>query len=357
MSFDLPRGLAVLLFLSMGLVSCRPTPSHSSPVVEPPPPPPPGPCEAIEAATYRPLPRKAAGNQLDPSGIVLVGGFAWVINDREGRKGVPPEGNGVFRLDLTTGALEHVAVPGFDDVSRKFEGLAWDGRELHAIGNVGNREANTFLVSFALDPETGMPAGEARYHDLATALGTVTGLGDEPWGHGIKVEALAALEPGVLLVGLRRMGDGKARRAYRVRVSAPGTGVEPLQLEPVTAFDRADLGTAVGGDGDTWRMERELAGLSEPTEGGTVIAVASAEYEEGDTWEFLSNALLVWPVDSGSVQRLCTFDAGLKVEGVAAAPQPDSPGRYSLVLLYDNDSAAPGGYKVVEGVSLGSPPP
>lgn len=350
MSFDFARVLAVVLALSAGLAACRPTPSSSQPVASQPPPP--GPCEAIEAATYHPLPRHAAGNQLDPSGIALVGDFAWLINDREGRKGVPPEGNGVYRLDLATGDLEHVAIPGFDRVSRKFEGLAWDGRELHAIGNVGNREANTFLVSFAIDPATGLPAGEARYHDLATALGEVTGLGAEPWGHGIKIEALAALEPGVLLVGLRRMGDGKARRAYRARISTPDSPGSRLQLEAVAAFDRADLGTAVGGEGDSWRMERELAGLSEPTVEGSLVAVASAEFEQGDTWEFLSNSLLVWPVGTGDVRRICTFDEGLKVEGVDVAPQPDSPGRFTLILLYDNDSAAPGGYKIVEGVTL-----
>ncbi len=348
--------LATLAAVAVGglLAACGSRPAEvPAPPAPPPPPtqPAPDPCEAIEAARYHALPRRIAGNQFDPSGIVLVGDGAWVINDREGREHVPEAGNGLVRLDLDSGRVEHVPVPGFDRVSRKFEGLAWDGRELHAIGNVGNREANTFLVSFAVDPVTQQVMGEARYHDLAGALGEATGLGREPWGHGIKIEALAALEPGVLLVGLRRMGDGKARRAYRAILPPADAPQVRLQLEPVAAFDAAALGEAVGGDG-AWRMGRELAGLAEPVEGGTLLGVASAEYEEGDTWAFLSNALLTWMVGSDSVQRVCTFDEGLKVEGIAAVPADDAAGRWTLVLLYDNDSAAPGGYKVVEGVSL-----
>ncbi len=297
------------------------------------------------------------GNQFDPSGVVVLGGAAWLINDREGRENVPEGGTGVYRLDLDTGGVEHVPVPGFDRISRKFEGLAWDGREMHAIGNVGNREANTFLVSFDLDPQTWRPTGDARYHDLAGALGEITGHGREPWKHGIKVEALAALEPGVLLIGLRRMGDdGEARRAYRAVVPAAGEPVQRLQLEPVSAFDDADLGTAAGGAGGKWTMHRELAGLAEP-ECGAVLAVASAEFEQGDTWEFLSNSLLRWEVGSGSVTRICTFDEGLKVEGVAVAAASDACADTTLVLLYDNDSAAPGGYKVVRGLDLADAPP
>ena len=310
------------------------------------------PCQVIEDTPYRELPRRVAGNQFDPSGVVVVGDTAWLINDREGRENVPDGGTGVYRLDLDSGGVEHVPVPGFDRVSRKFEGLAWDGREMHAIGNVGNREANTFLVSFAVDPQTQQMTGTARYHDLAAALGEATGHGREPWKHGIKIEALAALDQGELLIGLRRMGDdGEARRAYRAILPAAGDPDQRLQLQPLAAFDDADLGTAVGGEGGAWVMQRELAGLSEPA-CDVVMVVASAEFEQGDTWEFLSNSLLSWRPDSDSVERLCTFDEGLKVEGVALVTRPDTAGSHALVLLYDNDSAAAGGFKVVEGFEM-----
>jgi len=315
-------------------------------------------CEAIEAAPYQPLPRRIAGNQFDPSGMVVVGKYGWLVNDREGRKGVPEHGNGIVRLDPGTGEATHMAVPGFDDRSRKFEGLAWDGSELHAIGNVGNRRDNTFLVSIALDPVTGAFQGEARYHDLATPLGAATGLGDEPWGHGIKIEALAATGPGELLIGLRRTGDGRAARFYRAVVPAPGDPA-PLRLEAVQELQSLELGTATHDRTPRWSMAREVAGLSEPVcDADAVIGVASAEYEEGDdVWEFLSNGLFVWWQEAGHAAVLCTFDPGFKVEGVHVQPRPEAPGQGTLWLLYDNDSAAAGGWKRVAGVSRPCSPP
>jgi len=347
-----PHVPALLLVIATAIAGCKREP--------PPPPPPPievtpaavgiDLCDAIEAAEYRELPREVAGNQFDPSGLVWVGDHLWLINDREGRKQVPPEGNGVVRLDPATGAVDHIAVPGFDDVSRKFEGLAWDGSELHAIGNVGNRQANTFLVSFPLDPASSLPAGEARYHDLACSLGAVTGLGCEPWGEGIKIEALAALGPGELAIGLRRTGDGRAARGYRVSLPPPPTSGGTMAMEPVAALTNLDLGTAQRG---AWRMVRELGGLSEPVcEPRAILGVASAEYEQGDVWEFLSNAAFLWWPDAGTARLLCSFDDGLKVEGVAFAAGADDPCTGTLALLYDNDSKAPGGFKLLRGVAL-----
>jgi len=305
-------------------------------------------CDKIEATTYRELPRRIAGNQLDPSGLSWVGDELWLVNDREGREAVPPQGNGVIRLDPDSGEVEHVAVPGYDDVSRKFEGLAWDGTELHAIGNVGKREANTFLVSFPLDPATSLPTGQARYHDLACTLGTAIGQGCEPWGHGLKIEGLAALGRGDLAIGLRRNGDGIAARGYRATLP-PGPG-EGMTLEPIPAIGELDLGTARRG---SWSMDRELGGLADAAcEPAAVLGVAAAEYQQEDVWEFLPNALFLWWPDRGTARRLCAFDDGLKVEGVAFAPSADEPCRGTLALLYDNDSRAPGGYKVVHDVLL-----
>ena len=339
---------------AVAIVGCK----RESPPAQPPPeitPPPAGElelCRAIEAAEYRELPREMAGNQLDPSGLAWVGDHLWLVNDREGREVVPPEGNGMFRLDLTTGELRHIAVPGFDDVSRKFEGLAWDGNELHAIGNVGNREANTFIVSFRLDQATAQPAGQARYHDLACSLGAVTDLGCKPWKHGIKIEGLAALGPGDLVIGLRRTGEGRAARAYRVSLPPPPTPGVAMPMEAVTAIGELDLGIVRRG---SWHMGRELATLADPVcDPSVVLGVASAEYHEDPVWEFLSNALFQWWPDGGGTRVLCAFDDGLKVEGVAFAPSSADPCAGTLALLYDNDSKAPGGYKLVHGVTLPS---
>jgi hypothetical protein len=355
-----PRSLPVLTLLAALGFACRsaqPTPA-SDPTDEPPPaaaaPPV---CDAISDAPYHELPRTIAGNQFDPSGVALVQGTPWLINDREGRKGVPAHGNGVVRLDPATGEVAHVHVPGFDEVSRKFEGLAWDGHELHAIGNVGKRRANTFLVSFEVDPATQLPVGQARYHDLAAALGAATGLGAEPWGHGIKIEALSALGPGDLLIGLRRTGEGRAATFYRAAVPPRGTQ-GALLLDPVQELQGLALGTATGGASDAWTMTREVAGLAEPVcESRVTLGVASAEYEQGETWEFLSNGLFAWWPDLHRAELLCTFDPGLKAEGIVVAPDPAESGRGTLWLLYDNDSAAAGGYKRVPDVRLPCSPP
>lgn len=312
-------------------------------------------CGLILAAPYRPLPREAGGNQFDPSGIVSVAGRVWLANDRECRESVPAGGGGLYTLDLDSGEVTPVPVPGYDDESRKFEALAWDGAELHAIGNVGDRKANTFLLSVPLDPETGGIAGEARWHDLARGLGAVTGTGVKPWDHGIKIEGLSALGRGELLIGLRTMGGGKAARAYRTTLSPAGTPPAPMELVPVPALDTADLGIAAGGPERRWRMARELSGLADAAGiSPVVLGVASAEFEEGDDWAFLSNALFAYDVQGGSARRLCTFDDGYKVESIDVSIDPTRDSQTgavaTLLVLYDNDSEAPGGYRVVPGV-------
>ena len=309
-------------------------------------------CGAILAAPYRPLPRQAGGNQFDPSGIAAVGGRVWLANDRECREQVPPGGGGLYTLEPESGVVTAVPVPGYDDESRKFEALAWDGRELHAIGNVGDRKDNTFLFSLPLDPQTGEIAGGARWHDLAGGLGAATGLGRKPWDHGIKIEGLAALAPGELLIGLRTMGDGAAVRGYRTVLSPAGEPPAPLVLEPVQALERLDLGIAAGGPERRWRMARELSGLADPAgDGGVVLGVASAEFEEGDDWAFLSNALFAhWP-EADRARRLCTFDDGHKIESIDWRVAPPAGGTGTLLLLYDNDSEAEGGYRVVPDVA------
>jgi hypothetical protein len=310
-------------------------------------------CGAILAAPYRSLPREAGDNQFDPSGIAAVGGRVWLANDRECRKQVPDGGGGLYTLDLESGAVTAVPVPGYDDESRKFEALAWDGQELHAIGNVGDRKDNTFLFSLPLDPATGEIAGAARWHDLAGGLGAATGLGDRPWDHGIKIEGLAALAPGELLIGLRTMGDGVAVRGYRTKLTPADEPPGPLSLKPVTALQQVDLGIAAGGPGRGWRMARELSGLADPAGAdGVVLGVASAEFEEGDDWAFLPNALFAyWPA-AERARRLCTFDDGHKIESIDWQGDPAANGTGTLLLLYDNDSEAAGGYRVVPDVAL-----
>ncbi len=314
-------------------------------------------CGQILAAPYRSLPRTVAGNQFDPSGIAVVGDRIWLANDRECRETVPEGGGGLYTLDLDSGDVVHVALPGFDEESRKFEALAWDGRELHAIGNVGDRKANTFLLSIPLDPGTGEASGPARWHDLARGLGAATGLGRKPWDHGIKIEGLAALGPGELLIGLRSTGGGKALRGYRTTLSAAGVPPAPLELTPAPGLHATHLGTSSGGPNGRWRMGRELSGLADPAgEPPVVLGVASAEFEEGDDWAFLANALIAyWPAAEEG-RRLCTFDDGFKAESVAFVPDPDpaadGPPTGTLLLLYDNDSEQPGGYRVVPDVVL-----
>ena len=314
-------------------------------------------CGQILAAPYRPLPREAGGNQFDPSGIAWVGGTVWLANDRECRESVPEAGGGLYDLDLDSGEVTAVPVPGYDDESRKFEALAWDGAELHAIGNVGNRKDNTFLFSVPLDPATGEIEGEARWHDLASGLGAVTGTGSKPWDHGLKIEGLASLGRGELLVGLRTMGGGKAVRAYRTTLSPPGSPPAPLELTPATPLDTVDLGIAVGGPDRSWRMARELSGLADHAGAPPrVLGVASAEFEQGDDWAFLSNALFVYDPEGGTARRLCTFEDGYKVESIqfVADRERSEAGAVvgTLLVLYDNDSMAPGGYRVVPDVVL-----
>ncbi|MDP7114285.1 MAG: hypothetical protein QGH45_20105, partial [Myxococcota bacterium] len=309
-------------------------------------------CGAIMAAPYRSRPREAGSNQFDPSGIAAVGDRVWLANDRECREQVPPGGGGLYILEPESGGVTAVPVPGYDDKSRKFEALAWDGRELHAIGNVGDRKDNTFLFSLPLDPQTGEIAGSARWHDLAGGLGAATGLGRKPWDHGIKIEGLAALAPGELLIGLRTTGDGAAVRGYRTVLSPANEPPEPLLLEPVPALEGLDLGVAAGGPERRWRMARELSGLADPAGGGgVVLGIASAEFEEGDDWAFLSNALFAhWPADDRA-GRLCTFDDGHKIESIDWWVDPPAGGTGTLLLLYDNDSEAVGGYRVVPDVA------
>ncbi len=316
-----------------------------------------GVCGQILAAPYRSLPRKAGGNQFDPSGIAWVAGTVWLANDRECRESVPEAGGGLYTLDLQSGEVTAVPVPGYDDESRKFEALAWDGAELHAIGNVGGRKKNTFLLSVPLDPSTGQIAGEARWHDLAAGLGAVTGTGRKPWDHGIKIEGLAALGRGELLVGLRTLGGGKAVRAYRTALSPAGDPPAPLEFTPVGALSTVDLGIATGGPERSWQMARELSGLSDPAGAPPrVLGVASAEFEEGDDWAFLSNALFVFDPQGGTARRLCTFDDGYKVESIQFVADVEHSAAAAtagtLLVLYDNDSEAPGGYRVVPDVVL-----
>ncbi len=320
-------------------------------------------CTLIEASQYVELPRTMAGNQFDPSGIAVAGQALWLVNDREGRKGTPPEGNGIIRLDLATGTAEHVPIDGFDDKSRKFEGLAWDGVELHAIGNVGSRKRNTFLVSIPIDPATGDP-GKARYHDMAAGFGGAIGVGPEPWDHGIKIEALAATGVGQLLVGLRATGDDSvspgAAKAYRVQLTPAGAPPGPMWFQPVMPLHSLDTGTATGGPDGSYEQARGISGLTEPVGSTpTILGVAAAEYERGEINEFLSNALFRYCPATGEAEVLCTFDGGRKAEGIAIVPPDDGspPSDLStVVVLYDNDKKAPGGYRTA-AISLPLCPP
>ena len=360
-----PLPMAALLSLLLVAPGCGRTaepPRPESPPPEDPPAPVPaaptaqeegaGICGAILAAPFVPLPREAGSNQFDPSGIAVVGERIWLANDRECREQVPEGGGGLYTLDPSTGQVTAVPVPGYDDESRKFEALAWDGRELHAIGNVGDRRANTFLLSVPMDPVSGEITGTARWHDLASGLGAATGLGRKPWDHGIKIEGLAALAPGELLMGLRTDGDGRAARGYHTTLTPAGEPPGPLSWRPIATLGAVDLGIAVGGPGGRWRMARELSGLADPVGAdGLVLGVASAEFEEGDDWAFLSNALFVYSHPDGRGGRLCTFDDGHKIESIDWQVEPTATAPGTLLLLYDNDSEAPGGFRVVPGVA------
>lgn len=123
-----------------------------------------------------------------------------------------------------------------------------------------------------------------------------------------------------------------------------------MQMDAVTALGQLDLGTIRR---EPSEMGRELASLGDAVcDPPVVLGIASAEYHTDEVWEFLSNALLLWWPSSGGTRRLCAFDDGLKIEGVAFAPSSAHPCEGTLALLYDNDSKAPGGYKLVHDVRL-----
>ena len=270
---------------------------------------------------------------------------------------------GLVRLDLGTGVVEHVPIDGFDDLSRKFEGLAWDGVELHAVGNVGSRKRNTFLVSIPVEKATGAP-GKARHHDLARGFGAAVGVGPEPWDHGLKIEALAALGVGRLLIGMRATGDDtvspRAAKAYTVQLTPAGEPPGELVFQPVEALDRLDPGVAHGGPDGSYAQQRGYSGLTEPAGSPPLIlGVAASEYEHGDVNAFLSNALFRYCPATEQATLVCTFDEGRKAEGIAIVPSTAEKSEIqtsTVVVLYDNDKKAPGGYRMTR-MSLPSCPP